>query len=175
MSPSSFPRAVPCPGTAFPPQGPSGRFPRLLGTTQCSDCSTLFTPCFVSFASALPPLAPLFAPQWRGRVTTGHGSCSPGSLPVLRDGVVELSQVPGGPCVYMPCSQTPAGERHQAFRCAHFAFRVSRARRLTRPRRVLPPSSRFGARLHGLHTRCLRFAARLTPNDTAQDSLPAGG
>ena len=37
VCPPSFPPAVPCPDTPFPPRGPLGRFPRLYGTMRCCD------------------------------------------------------------------------------------------------------------------------------------------
>ena len=42
------------------------------------------------------------------------------------------------------------------------------------PRRRLPDLGLSGLSYHGLHTRCLRFAAAGYP-DTTQDSLPVGG
>ena len=55
MSPSSFPPALPCPGTAFPPQGPAGRFPCFTGTTQCSDSSPFVPRHFVAFVRRYRP------------------------------------------------------------------------------------------------------------------------
>jgi len=71
----------------------------------------------------------------------------------------------------MPCSQTPVDLRAgpvRVFALQHLgvAFRQLQRRRLQR--------RYFGAPSHGLHTRCLRFAARVDLW-TTQDSLPAGG
>ena len=76
-----------------------------------------------------------------------------------------------GSLVYMPCSRTPAGPR-----CRALARLRAPAPRCCLPlllRRRLPQRY-FGALSHGLHTRCLRFAARVDLWST-QDSLPAGG
>jgi len=73
---------------------------------------------------------------------------------------MKTSQVPGGPIAYMPCSQTPAGRK----RSCHDDL----------SRCCLPPNSTtsataldvdIGARSHGLHARCVRFAVRVTPAD----------
>jgi hypothetical protein len=50
VSPPSFPRTFPCPGASFPSRGPSGRFPRFLGTVKHSDFLPALPPHFVSFA-----------------------------------------------------------------------------------------------------------------------------
>ena len=55
MSPSSFPPTRPCPGTAFPLQGSSGRFPRFIGTSQCSDFSSFVPRHFVAFVRRYQP------------------------------------------------------------------------------------------------------------------------
>ncbi len=56
----------------------------------------------------------------------------------------------------MPCSSTPAGSARQAIRRAAFAFRLNND---VGTHKVVY----FGARSHGLQTRCLRFASRITP------------
>jgi hypothetical protein len=67
-----------------------------------------------------------------------------------------------GTLVYMPCSgPTPVGPLCQAIR----ALPYSLAPRCCLPhiqKRRLPLRTNFGAQSHGLHTRCLRFAAAVT-------------
>jgi hypothetical protein len=60
--PASFPPAVPCPGSSFPPQGPSGTFPCFIGTVKSSDSSLTVPPCFVAFAWRYHLCARSFAP-----------------------------------------------------------------------------------------------------------------
>ena len=62
----------------------------------------------------------------------------------------------GSPLDYMPCSQIPAGRRHQAIRCLTYCLPPHLRRRLPRQLDV-------GTQSHGLQPRCLRFAARVTP------------
>ena len=59
MSPPSFPRTCPCPGAPFPSQGPSGRFPRFLGTSKHSDFLPPLPRCSVS---SVPPRVLGFVP-----------------------------------------------------------------------------------------------------------------
>jgi hypothetical protein len=94
---------------------------------------------------------------------------------------VEMAGPPrflGSPSAYMPCSSTPAGPRHQASSVLRCCLPSSRRRRL-------PQCGHFGAQSHGLHARCLRFAAAVTrrharlasggwPTLSARDWLPAG-
>jgi len=71
---------------------------------------------------------------------------------------VEMAGPPrflGSPSAYMPCSSTPAGPRHQASSVLRCCLPSSRRRRL-------PQCGHFGAQSHGLHARCLRFAAAVT-------------
>ena len=56
----------------------------------------------------------------------------------------------------MPCSQIPAGRRHQAIRCLTCCLPSGLRRRLPRQLDV-------GTQSHSLQPRCLRFAARVTP------------
>jgi hypothetical protein len=62
VSPPSFPRTFPCAGALFPPRGPSGRFPRFLGTTKHSEFLPPLSRRFVSFASRYRRCALGFAP-----------------------------------------------------------------------------------------------------------------
>lgn len=56
----------------------------------------------------------------------------------------------------MPCSQIPAGRRHQAIRCLTCCLP-------SHLRRRLPRQFDVGTQSHSLQPRCLRFAARVTP------------
>ena len=73
MSPPSFPRTCPCSGAPFPPRGPSGWFPRFLGTVKHSD-----------FLPPLPRRLVVFAARYRrcilGFVPAGarRYGCGPG-------------------------------------------------------------------------------------------------
>src|SRR3954454_7557381 len=51
---ASLPPAVSWLGASFPPRGPEGRFPRLVGTTRRSDSPPPIPPRFVSFAWRYP-------------------------------------------------------------------------------------------------------------------------
>jgi hypothetical protein len=141
MSLPSFLRTVLHPGSPFPPRGPSGRFPRFVGTTRGSDASPPFPPRFVAFARSVPSRALPRAPPSGG------------------DGA---SQVPGEPLPACPALR-PRWVRHAEPFAAHgvpacrCGFPLFRRRR--HPRRPL-----FGAQSHGLHARCLRFAARGLPS-----------
>jgi hypothetical protein len=89
--------------------------------------------------------------QWRTRVLVSR-------LPYRfnQDGENRISRVPVRSSRCMPCShQTPAGPERQAIR---------RSRCCLPPltRRRLPRLVDFGAQSHGLHLRCLRFAAAVT-------------
>ncbi len=52
--PSSVPPASPCPDVPFPPRGPMGRVPRVLGTMRRDDSLPPVPPRFVSFTWAVP-------------------------------------------------------------------------------------------------------------------------
>ncbi len=62
----------------------------------------------------------------------------------------------GNPVVPTPCSQTPARPTCQAIRQLGTARRASNGE-------SSPRFGNFGAQSHGISTRCLRFAVRLTP------------
>ena len=75
---------------------------------------------------------------------------------LLRHGDSRISRVPARSPRYMPCShQTPVGPEHQAIRRSRCCLPQVAQRRL--PRLVY-----FEAQSHGLHLRCLRFAAAVT-------------
>src|ERR1700730_7393697 len=73
VSPPSFPRTFPCAGALFPPRGPSGRFPRFLGTKKHSVFLPPVPPHFVSFARWYRRCALSFAPAGARRSTRGPG------------------------------------------------------------------------------------------------------
>jgi hypothetical protein len=89
--------AVSWPGAAFPPRGPSGRFPRFHGTTRRSDSPSPVPPRFVAFARPVSRSHPRFAPMAAG--CAGHGPGVGDPVPPAgthREGE-GASQVPGGP------------------------------------------------------------------------------
>jgi hypothetical protein len=73
VSPPSFPRTFPCAGALFPPRGPSGRFPRFLGTTKHSDVLPPLPRRFVSFASRYRRCTLGFAPAGARHHVRGPG------------------------------------------------------------------------------------------------------
>ena len=82
------------------------------------------------------------------------------AVPTSRQETTGPPRFLGIPCVYAPCSLTPAGPP-----CRAVAPNRASARRCCRApmeRRRLPQRY-FGALSHGIYTRCLRFAARVTP------------
>jgi hypothetical protein len=97
--------------------------------------------------------------------TTDHGPgfWSAGSLkPAPQDGGDRISRVPVRPSRCMPCShQTPVRSERQAIRRSQCCLPLPTRRRL-------PRAYDFGAQSHGLHPRCLRFAAAVarTPRKT---------
>src|SRR4051812_45637272 len=54
VSPPSVPPAVSWPGASFPPRGPEGRSPRLIGTIRRSESPPPIPPRFVAFARRYP-------------------------------------------------------------------------------------------------------------------------
>ena len=110
MSPASFPPAVSWPGAPFPRRGPSGRFPRVAGSTRRSDSPPPVPPRFVAFARPVSRSHPRFVPT-----AAGCGASAGLELVTryLRPGLPEKAAGPprflGDPCVSAPCSPTPAG------------------------------------------------------------------
>ena len=75
---------------------------------------------------------------------------------LLRHGDSRISRVPARSPRYMPCShQTPVGPERQAIRRSRCCLPQVAQRRL-------PRIDYFEAQSHGLHRRCLRFAAAVT-------------
>ena len=97
VSPPSFPRTFPCARALFPPRGPSGRFPRFLGTTKHSDFLPPLPRRFVSFASRYRRCALVFVPADARRNRCGPGVVNRNPQHRLIDGDDRTSQVPGGP------------------------------------------------------------------------------
>ena len=155
MSPASFPPAVSWPGAPFPPRGPSGRFPRFTGTMRRSDSLPPVPPRFVAFAWRYPGCTRVSLPRPPSAPPRAW-SWSPGSSG--RDLPRRRQDLPGswGTPVNVPCSPTPAGPRTPGHCGA--ATRPSVTSTTS-----APASSHFGAQSHGPLTRCLRFAARVTP------------
>ncbi len=114
MSRPSFPPTDPQSGTAFPPQGPLGEFPRFTGTTRCSDSLPPLRPHFVAFA--WPYRA------WARCSLPGEGSPPAWVLGLVtrlpdRDSCAETTGPPrflGIPHARMPRSRTPVESRCQA-------------------------------------------------------------
>jgi hypothetical protein len=97
MSPPSFPRTCPCSGAPFPPQGPSGWFPRFVSTTKHSAFLPPFPRRFVSFAARYRRRALGFVPAAARRHSCGPGVVHRHPQTGLIDGGDRTSQVPGGP------------------------------------------------------------------------------
>ena len=167
MSPPSFPPTVPCPGAPFPPRGPSGRFPRFIGTT-----GALRLPRRPSrrarFLARRYRLRPVFASARADAHRTSAGVLlTQTSRTGCCDGDGRISQVPGEPPACMPCSRPRRDLGARPVRRLGVAFRSwhgvgSRDRSLFRGSITRPA--------HSLST--LR---RLGYPRTTQDSLPAGG
>jgi hypothetical protein len=104
----------------------------------------------------------------RSPSSVGLDDWSPGAQPGLDRG--DLRALPGSwadPLVYMPWAATPGDPPTPSLYGARdIAFRSFQD--------VGSPMQSLEADYHGLHTRCLRFVARITPT-TTQDSLPVGG
>ena len=156
MSPPSFPRTFPCSGALFPPRGPSGRFPRFLGTVEHSDFLPSFPRRFVSFASRYRRCASGFAPADARRSTLGPGVIY--RIPQTGSST-ETTGPPRfleDPIMYVPCSPTPAGPLRSATAALRCCLPQSERCRL-------PPLHNFEAQSHGLPIRCLRFAGWIAP------------
>jgi hypothetical protein len=159
------------------------QFPCFDGTMECSDSLTSFTPHFVSFARRLPSLAPVFVAPAKSDADLKAGGFWVWHLPTRP--VHKEMETPGrpkflgNPDVPAPCSKTPARPTLPQ------ASTVGRHGPTHRVPRGLSTRGNFGARSHGIGTRCLRFAVRITPpharlasgcgpRSTKRDWLPAG-
>ena len=135
-------------------------FPCFSGTMRCSDSLSPVTPHFVSFARRLPSLAPVFVAPAKSDADLGPGGLglAPPQRPVPKE--METAGRPkflGNPDVPAPCSWTPARPTLPQ------AITVGRHGPTRIQLRGLSTRGNFGARSHGIGTRCLRFAVRLTP------------
>ena len=158
MSPSSFPSMVPRPGAPFPPRDTLGG-----GSPASAVLRGAPTPGRPSRRASFPSLggttfpAPLFAPTHAGAAHVGLGLLSAGSPPALWGGDDRVSQVPGESPRVRALLYDPGGTGYtRPVQCADAAFRLTQG-----------VGSRHhidcGAQSHGPHTRCLRFAGRVSP------------
>jgi len=125
--------------------GPTARFPTFIALISCSDFLPPVPPGFVSFASAVPPRARLFAPGDVGPLPQARvlwAMVSPTtSLIAETAGSPRLLVSPNAP---MPCSWTPVEPLRQAsiqrsgaafrdFECVGFHDETSFRGSITRP------------------------------------------
>ena len=153
----------------FPPRGPAGPVPPLHRYYQGAKTPWSLPPRFVSFAWQYRGCARRFAPTGCGRpLLWAWTFWSPGVQPEFLHG--DHRVLPGSwadPNVCMPWAGTPEDPRRQA----------STAPRMlpsAHPTALAPRTSCLSRLVyHGLHTRCLRFAAWVTPLHHAR--LASGG
>ena len=144
----------------LPSAGSSGiEFPCFFGTMGALRLPAILPAALRFLRLAVPSRAPVFVPPagsdadpgaW-GFLETGN----PG--PLLDD--TETTGPPRfleNPHVHMPCSLTPVG-------LTHLAHDDASARPPYHHTTRAPDEWAFGAQSHGLCTRCLRFAGRITP------------
>jgi hypothetical protein len=141
------------------PGSPRFRFPCFHGTMRMRDHSPPVPPRCVAFAWRYYKCAWLFAPirsqAHDRRARSPYIGHSPTAESTRRDD--EFSQVPGEPCCACALFSDPgepALPGHTAGR--HGPTRIRR--------RGLSTRGNFGAPLQGISTRCLRFAAWITPH-----------
>src|SRR6516225_9814469 len=118
MSPPSFPRTCPCSDAPFPPRGPSGWFPRFLGTTKHSDFLPPLPPCFVSFARRYRRCALGFVPAAARRYNCGPGVVHRNPHTGFIGGDDRTSQVPGEPHYERALLFDPGGTSALGHYCA---------------------------------------------------------
>ena len=126
----------------FPPQGPSGRFPCVIGST-----AALRLPVARPAVASFPSFGGTAAAPWASsRSRPRRASCGPGVVhrnpQPDHDGDAGPPRFLGNPNVYMPCSSTPAGPLRSPLQHLGVAFRQCRRRRL-------PRSPNFEAQSHG--------------------------
>jgi len=143
-----FQLALPSPGS------PRLGFPSFFGTTARSDFSTPVPRHFVSFGLRYHAASSCNAGSKDASCL--RGVSVPVRGPVLSRGDVEISQVPGESTACMPCSATPTRPETPGRRDAP----ILPSEKETSSALV---TDCFGAQSHGLHTRCLRFAAGIAP------------
>src|SRR4051812_39670967 len=97
VSPASVPPAVSWPGASFPPRGPEGRFPRLIGTIRRSESPSPVPPRFVTFAWRYPGRTRVSLPWPPGAPATGLELVTRYLPPGISREDGGASQVPGEP------------------------------------------------------------------------------
>ena len=134
---------------------PSVRFPRFNGTTGRSDSLPLVSPHFVAFAWRYHRFVLGSSPPARDRAADHPGVGKPEPRPAVTTEMAGSLRFPSDPHVPTPCSRTPVGPMH-----------ARPLRRLdTAPACVYNGGSRkeyFEAQSHGIGTRCLRFAVKVS-------------
>jgi len=144
---------IPLPSTGFPRY----RFPCFNGTTKMCDSQCPFRRASFPSLGDTRRCACRFAPCGPERSTAGLGFIIRSPLPDeyawRRSGPPKFLGNPGVPT---PCSWTPASPTYQAITVVrHGPTRIQL--------RGLSTRGNFGARSHGIGTRYLRFAVRITP------------
>jgi len=122
-----------------------------------SDSLPPLSPHFVAFVWRYRRFVPSSSPPARDQSWGSSWSWSAGSPTGSHDGGGRVSQVPERPSC--PCAlfwDPGRTETRQAVAACRRGPRLSQQRRL-------PRAEDFGARSHGIGTRCLRFAGRVTP------------
>jgi hypothetical protein len=157
MSPPSFPQTCPCSGAPFPPRGPSGRFPRFLGTVKHSDFLPPLPRCFVAFAARYRHASWVSFPAAARRYDCGPGVVHRSPHTGFIGGGDRTSQVPGGPHCKRALLFDPGG-----------TLALGHCRALVLSSAIRDDvdshdSQNFEAQSHGPPTRCLRFAGWVTP------------
>jgi len=151
------------PARPFPPQGPSGWFPRFTGTTGALRLPASF-PQHSRWLVVRYHLPPFSSHSVWGRSSSG--------------GEVRASQVPGGPSGRVPCSPTPVGPPRSAtsaLRCCLPPLlrrrlpRVSFRGSITRPTTLVVYASPAG-----LPQSCARLASGWRPASTGWGLNPQG-
>jgi hypothetical protein len=135
---------------------PSVWFPRFNGTTGRSDSLPLISPHFVAFAWRYRRFVLCSSPPARDGAADHPGVGKPEPRPAVTTEMAGSLRFPSDPLVLTPCSRTPVGPMH-----ARPLRRLDAA-----PACVYNGGSRkeyFEAQSHGIGTRCLRFAVRITP------------
>ena len=151
-----FPTPGPRRGTPFAPGVQEGPFPRFHTTIRLSDSLPLVSPHFVAFVSAIHPCA-RFAPTGRDARPGARGVGVPVPEPEMSDrwkrqGLSGSRATLVSLHLFLDPGRT---EMRQAIAALRRGPRLGQ-------QRWLPPSKDFGARSHGIGTRCLRFAVEVT-------------
>ena len=158
-------------------------FPCFDGTMRCSDSLPPVTPHFVSFMRRLPPLAPVFVSPAKSDADLGPGGVGVWHLPAQAS-LLKTWRRQGVPSSWgiLMCLRPALRPR----RDPHYqALAVGGHGPTHIVPRGLSTRGYFGAQSHGIGTRCLRFAVRLTPpharlasgcgpRSTRRDWIPAG-